>query len=108
MATVEPEIVAGPLTTVYVTAPFEADVALTPSGAAPNVCVAIGVKVRVGVITVVPVVPVPPPGVEPAAAFISPHPPPHPDKVKRPDASVKTARTTRNRSREVAFISVTP
>jgi hypothetical protein len=46
--TVEPEIVAGPLTTEYVTAPLEADVALTPNGAAPAVCVAIGAKTRVG------------------------------------------------------------
>jgi hypothetical protein len=47
--TVEPEIVAGPLVTEYVTAPLDAEVALTPNGAAPNVCVAIGVKARVGV-----------------------------------------------------------
>jgi hypothetical protein len=44
--TVEPEIVAGPLVTQYVTAPLEADVALTPNGATPYVCVAIGVKAR--------------------------------------------------------------
>jgi hypothetical protein len=45
--TVEPEIVAGPLVTEYVTTPLDAEVALTVNGATPNVCVAIGVKVRV-------------------------------------------------------------
>jgi hypothetical protein len=45
--TVEPEIVAGPLATEYVTAPLEADVALTVNGATPYVCVAIGVNARV-------------------------------------------------------------
>jgi hypothetical protein len=33
--TVEPETVAGPLTTVYVTVPLEAEVALTANGAFP-------------------------------------------------------------------------
>jgi hypothetical protein len=46
--TVEPEIVAGPLVTEYVTAPLEAEVALTANGAAPAVCGAIGAKTRVG------------------------------------------------------------
>ncbi len=47
--TVEPAIVAGPLVTEYVTAPLEAEVALTPKGVAPKVCGAIGEKARVGV-----------------------------------------------------------
>jgi hypothetical protein len=33
--TVEPEMVAGPLTTAYVTAPLDAEVALTVKGALP-------------------------------------------------------------------------
>jgi hypothetical protein len=45
--TVEPEIVAGPLITEYVTDPLEAEVALTVNGATPYVCVAIGANASV-------------------------------------------------------------
>jgi hypothetical protein len=48
--TVEPEIVAGPLTTAYVTVPLEAEVALTENGASPNTCAGIGVKLSVGTV----------------------------------------------------------
>jgi len=46
--TMLPTIVAGPLTTEYVTAPLEAEVALTAKGAAPNVCDPTGAKLSVG------------------------------------------------------------
>ena len=46
--TVEPETVAGPLTTLYVTGPLEADVALTVKGALPYVCDAMDAKVNAG------------------------------------------------------------
>jgi hypothetical protein len=47
--TVAPEIVAEPAVTAYVTAPVEADVALTVKGAAPAVIFAMGAKLSVGV-----------------------------------------------------------
>ena len=43
-----PTIVAGPLTTEYVTAPLDAEVALTAKGTLPKVCAGIVAKVRVG------------------------------------------------------------
>ena len=43
-----PLMVAGPLTTEYVTAPDELDVALTVNGAAPNVWVGTAANVSVG------------------------------------------------------------
>ena len=46
--TVDPEMVAGPLTTVYVIAPPEAELALTVNGAFPKVCAAIVAKLSVG------------------------------------------------------------
>ena len=47
--TVLPTMVAGPLVTEYVTAPFEAEAALTVNGASPKVCVGIAVNASVGV-----------------------------------------------------------
>jgi hypothetical protein len=47
--TVEPETVAGPEVTAYVTAPVEADVALTVKGETPAVTFAMGVKLSIGV-----------------------------------------------------------
>ena len=41
-------MVAGPLATVYVTAPLEAEVALTLKGALPYVCDGIAAKLSVG------------------------------------------------------------
>ena len=41
-------MVAGPLATVYVTGPFEAEVALTLKGAFPYVCDGIAAKLSVG------------------------------------------------------------
>jgi len=49
IVSVVPEIVAGPETTLYVTAPVEAEVALTGGGTFPYVCSGIGVKARDGV-----------------------------------------------------------
>jgi len=46
--TMLPTIVAGPLMTEYVTAPLEAEVALTAKEALPNVCDTIGMKLSVG------------------------------------------------------------
>jgi hypothetical protein len=46
--TVLPEIVAGPLTTEYVTAPDDAEAALTAKGAAPNAFAGIAAKVSAG------------------------------------------------------------
>jgi hypothetical protein len=45
--TVEPEIVAGPLVTEYVTAPLDAELAFTVNGATPYVCVTIGTNASV-------------------------------------------------------------
>ena len=44
-----PTMVAGPLVTEYVTAPVDADVALTVNGVSPLVWVGMAVKVNVGV-----------------------------------------------------------
>jgi len=46
--TMLPTIVAGPLTTEYVTAPLEAEVALTAKEAPPNDCAPIGMKLSDG------------------------------------------------------------
>ncbi len=46
----EPEILAGPLTTEYVMAPFEGEVALTGKGADPKVSGAMLAKAKVGAI----------------------------------------------------------
>jgi hypothetical protein len=43
-----PIIVAGPVSTVKVTAPLEAEVAITANGEAPSAWVGIGVNVRTG------------------------------------------------------------
>ena len=48
IVTVLPTIVAGPLVTEYVTAPLEAEEALTVNGASPKVLAGIAVKVSVG------------------------------------------------------------
>jgi hypothetical protein len=55
IVTVLPAIVAGPLTTLYVIAPVEFDVALTANGASPYVLVPIGTNEIVGVPTPVTV-----------------------------------------------------
>ncbi len=47
-----PEIVAGPLTTVKVTAPVDAELALTANGGFPYVWAGIDPKLRVGAIPV--------------------------------------------------------